>query len=79
MTYLMGVPQSIRDDNVTAPLPEFEGDPFRTAAFAMRTKLSHFIATIDSGKLNNAADIADFDAILDTVSMMQPYTARMGG
>jgi hypothetical protein len=50
MTYLMGLPQSIRDDDVTAPLPEFEGDAFRTAAFAMRTKLSHFIATIDSGE-----------------------------
>ncbi|EFY89467.1 hypothetical protein MAC_04486 [Metarhizium acridum CQMa 102] len=47
MTYLMGLSQSIRDDDVTAPLPEFEGDRFRTAAFAMRTKLSHFIATID--------------------------------
>ncbi|KID62566.1 Zn(II)2Cys6 transcription factor, partial [Metarhizium hybridum] len=47
MTYLMGLSQSIRDDDVTAPLPEFEGDGFRTAAFAMRTRLSHFIATID--------------------------------
>lgn len=47
----MGLSQSIRDDDVTAPLPEFEGDSFRTAAFAKRTKLSHFIATIDSGEL----------------------------
>ncbi|KAK2595375.1 hypothetical protein QQS21_006911 [Conoideocrella luteorostrata] len=47
MTYLSGLPQSVRDEDVTAPLPDFEGDIFRTSAFAMRTKLSHFIATID--------------------------------
>ncbi|KAL3951730.1 hypothetical protein ACCO45_013447 [Purpureocillium lilacinum] len=47
MTSLMGLPQSVRDEDVHTQLPTFQGDPFRTAAFIMRTKLSHFIASID--------------------------------
>jgi len=49
MTSLMGLPQSVRDEDVHTQLPTFQGDPFRTAAFIMRTKLSHFIASIDRG------------------------------
>ncbi|KFG84448.1 hypothetical protein MANI_004145 [Metarhizium anisopliae] len=62
MTYLMGLSQSIRDDDVTAPLPEFEGDGFRTAAFAMRTRLSHFIATIDRVPDQSCPDGSDIRA-----------------
>ena len=49
MTSLMGLPQSVRDEDVHTQLPTFQGDAFRTAAFIMRTKLSHFIASIDRG------------------------------
>ncbi|UNI17800.1 hypothetical protein JDV02_004119 [Purpureocillium takamizusanense] len=59
MTSLMGLPQSVRDEDVHTQLPTFQGDPFRTVAFIMRTKLSHFIASIDravyrpDGRLDN--------------------------
>lgn len=50
MTSLMGLPQSIRDDDVSAPMPDFDGDSARATAFTMRTRLAQFIATIDNGK-----------------------------
>ena len=51
MTSLMGLPQAVRDEDVQAPLPASEGDTFRSWAFTMRIKLSHFIASIDRSKL----------------------------
>ncbi|KAF2143961.1 uncharacterized protein K452DRAFT_150693 [Aplosporella prunicola CBS 121167] len=74
MTSLMGLPQSINDDDLHPDLPTFSGSVQRTAALGMQIKLSRVIASINrgvygfDGKLNSKfllstkaalADIAD--------------------
>lgn len=46
MTSLMGLPQSIRDDDVTCKLPDFPGSAQRAAALNMQIKLSRIYAEI---------------------------------
>ncbi|KAF2193676.1 Zn(II)2Cys6 transcription factor [Zopfia rhizophila CBS 207.26] len=58
MTSLMGLPQSVRDDDVYCQLPSFSGSIQRTAALSMQIKLARIIAEINStiygmnGRLN---------------------------
>ncbi|EKG14254.1 hypothetical protein MPH_08544 [Macrophomina phaseolina MS6] len=49
MTSLMGLPQSIHDDDVHPALPTFSGSVQRTAALNMQIKLSRAIARINRG------------------------------
>lgn len=49
MTSLMGLPQSIHDDDVHPDLPTFSGSIQRTAALSMQIKLSRAIARINRG------------------------------
>lgn len=46
MTSLMGLPQSIRDDDITCQLPSFSGSTQRAAALNMQIKLSRIYAEI---------------------------------
>lgn len=48
MTSLMGLPQSVRDDDVHCQLPSFSGSIQRTAALSMQIKLARIIAEINS-------------------------------
>ncbi|GLI82258.1 hypothetical protein PoHVEF18_010686 [Penicillium ochrochloron] len=58
MTSLMGLPQSLNDDHVSALLPTFPGAGQKTAGIGMQIKLSRIIAEINStvyaidGRLN---------------------------
>ena len=40
MTSLMGIPQSIRDDDISCQLPDFVGSTQRAAALNMQIKLA---------------------------------------
>lgn len=51
MTSLMGIPQTIRADEMTCQLPDFVEFPQRRAALQMQVKLSHVYADIARGKL----------------------------
>jgi proline utilization trans-activator len=46
MTSLMGLPQSIRDDDISCQLPDFAGSAQRTAALTMQIKLARIYAEI---------------------------------
>ena len=46
MTSLMGIPQSMRDDEITCRLPTFPTSPQRAAALDMQIKLSRIYADI---------------------------------
>jgi proline utilization trans-activator len=50
MTSLMGLPQSIRDEDITCPLPGFADSPQRTAALSMQIKLARVHTEIASSK-----------------------------
>lgn len=50
MTSLMGVPQSIHDEDMCPQLPTFAGSMQRAAALGMQVKLSRTIAAINGGK-----------------------------
>lgn len=50
MTSLMGLPQSINDDDVHPSLPHFSGSSHRIAALNMQIRLSRTIAAINRGK-----------------------------
>ncbi|KAL6404324.1 positive activator of transcription [Ilyonectria robusta] len=49
MTSLMGLPQSINDDDVHPSLPHFSGSSHRIAALNMQIRLSRTIAAINRG------------------------------
>ncbi|OJD37902.1 zn 2cys6 transcription factor [Diplodia corticola] len=49
MTSLMGLPQSIHDDDVHPDLPTFSGSIQRAAALSMQIKLSRAIARVNRG------------------------------
>lgn len=51
MTSLMGLPQSIHDDDVSPQLPHFSGSSHRVAALTMQIRLSRSIASINRGEL----------------------------
>jgi proline utilization trans-activator len=51
MTALMGLPQSIRDDDITCQLPNFSGSTQRSAALNMQIKLSRIYAEIGKSEL----------------------------
>lgn len=51
MTSLMGIPQTIRADEMTCQLPDFVEFPQRRASLQMQVKLSHVYADIARGKL----------------------------
>ena len=46
MTSLMGLPQSIRDEDITCQLPDFEGSARRATALDMQIKLARIYAEI---------------------------------
>lgn len=46
MTSLMGLPQSIRDDDISCQLPRFSGSAQRAAALKMQIKLARIYAEI---------------------------------
>lgn len=48
MTSLMGLPQSIRDENISCQLPVLPGSPQRTAALSMQIKLSRVLDEINN-------------------------------
>lgn len=50
MTSLMGLPQSIRDDDISCQLPTFAGSAQRTAALNMQIKLARVYAEIARSK-----------------------------
>ncbi|CAI7616057.1 unnamed protein product [Penicillium manginii] len=47
MTSLMGLPQTLNDDQINTLLPSFPGSPQRTAAIGMHIRLSRIIAEIN--------------------------------
>ena len=50
MTSLMGLPQSIDDDNVHTELPTFAGYPQKTMSLSMHIQLSRIIADINTSE-----------------------------
>jgi proline utilization trans-activator len=50
MTSLMGLPQSIRDEDITCPLPDFTTSPQRTATLNIQIKLARVHAEITRSK-----------------------------
>lgn len=50
MTSLMGLPQTIHDDDVHPQLPHFSGSTHRVAALHMQIRLCRTIASINRGK-----------------------------
>ncbi|KAI5926861.1 hypothetical protein F4810DRAFT_492398 [Camillea tinctor] len=58
MTSLMGLPQSVRDEDIETKIPTFQGSTQRTVALSMQIRLSRIIAEINasiygaSGRLN---------------------------
>lgn len=71
MTSLMGLPQSINDDDVHPSLPHFSGSSHRVTALNMQIRLSRTIAAINRGK----------QIIIITVfitKLSQEYTEPMG-
>lgn len=53
MTSLMGLPQSIRNDDITCQLPNYSGSTQRAAALNMQIKLARIYAEIARSKLNS--------------------------
>jgi len=50
MTSLMGLPQSIRDDDISCQLPNYSGSAQRAAALSMQIKLARIYAEIARSK-----------------------------
>jgi hypothetical protein len=50
MTSLMGVPQSIHDDDVHSQLPDYPDSQQRRTALAMQIRLSRTMCAINKGK-----------------------------
>jgi hypothetical protein len=50
MTSLMGLPQTLNDDQINTLLPTFPGSMQRTAAIGMHIRLSRIIAEINGCK-----------------------------
>jgi proline utilization trans-activator len=50
MTSLMGLPQNIRDDDITCRLPSFSGSAQRAAALDMQIKLARIFAEISRSR-----------------------------
>lgn len=57
MTSLMGVPQSIHDDDVHSQLPDYADSPQRRTALAMQIRLSRTMCAINKGKEDQYATI----------------------
>jgi hypothetical protein len=51
MTSLMGLPQSIQDEDITCQLPDFAASPQRAAALNIQIKLARVHAEITRSKL----------------------------
>jgi hypothetical protein len=51
MTSLMGLPQSIQDEDITCQLPDFATSPQRAAALNLQIKLARVHAEITRSKL----------------------------
>lgn len=54
MTSLMGLPQSIQDDQVYDLMPSYPGSPQRAAALSMQIKMCQIIAEINRSKFPGA-------------------------
>lgn len=54
MTSLMGLPQSIRDDDISCQLPTFSGSSQRAAALNMQIKLARIYADIARSMLDSS-------------------------
>lgn len=54
MTFLMGLPQSIQDDQLHHQLPSFVESPQRMAALSMQIKLCRIIAEINSSEWSHS-------------------------
>lgn len=52
MTSLMGLPQSIRDEDISCRLPDFRGSPQRVAALNMQIKLARVHTEVASSTLS---------------------------
>jgi len=52
MSSLMGLPQSIRDDDISCQLPSFSGSTQRTAALKMQIKLARIYSEISRSMFN---------------------------
>lgn len=57
MTSLMGIPQSIRTEEITCQLPDFSGSDHRCAALEMQISLSHVYADVARSKDSLCGDI----------------------
>lgn len=53
MTSLMGLPQTLRDEDISCQLPEFAGSAQRAAALDMQIRLARIYADISRSKLSN--------------------------
>ncbi|RMZ77412.1 hypothetical protein DV738_g4369, partial [Chaetothyriales sp. CBS 135597] len=58
MSSLMGVPLSLRDEDITAPLPEFPNHSQRSIGLELHVKLSSLIAEILNTVYSNEAHLA---------------------
>lgn len=57
MTSLMGVPMSLSDDDITAPLPSFGGQVKKARALALHVKLAKAQAVIMQSKADSFSQI----------------------
>ncbi|KAJ4369216.1 hypothetical protein N0V83_006301 [Neocucurbitaria cava] len=77
MTALMGLPQSIRDDDISCQLPTFNGSPHRAAGLNMQIKLARIYAEItrtvygNKGRLRKKFVISIKAVLDDLVSLAE--------
>lgn len=57
MSSQMGVPQSIRDDEISCQLTQFPGSAQRTAALKMQIRLARIYADIGRSKLTELCSL----------------------
>lgn len=70
LSSLMGVPSSIRDEEIGAGLPSYPESPGRAVALDIQVKLSRVIAKISRGKT------ALFEFLFRSNPITQMYTDR---
>lgn len=73
MTAMMGVPMSLSDDDITAPLPSFGGSGKKQLAMGLHVKLAKANAVILQSKSRSLSGYCGTDILL------QRYMVRLAG
>lgn len=63
MTSLMGLPQSIQDNQIYHQLPAFPGSPHQVVALSMQIRMCQIIAEINSSKYPTMSMFTDINRV----------------